>query len=977
MTKNDGCLVRPRQKKAGAVVYLVEELGDARMRCDQLMRYIAEAMRLVDASQHREHFFEVAGHLIQAVPTTAFKLQKALQAVALAANRIDYEELKTDLRPEKVEQLESVLEDVRIRQVQHRSEPPMTTNKDFAQKLRQIAATTREYQLPQHEVVKLIVALEQGQKTAEPKVPMADYLDRFAAAVENDGAFDRQRLAACLRRMVGDVHVTGHIAAVSQYADNPIFTQAGSREDVMEGFKKENPALTKAQLEEIADHWEKNKDVVKDKTANRTAADSVVHAAILKSWEGGQKDANQILAKNEPALNEMRADYAIGQMQVNAAALKRDAEVAESWSDEINVRHCEKLFRDMAGNLSAATYWMGYVRAMAGAPGVAGNFEVKTSSDLLRWRTGAADPQRVLDQAVKDLESALKAGNRAFHVLGDLLPDDAYSDLDKALKLLAKCRDRISTGKKTASVSAPVADIRKALVKCADQLYGVRSPMREVWQMLSDLYNDATGISSTGWYYDRKVGEVKDTMHALDRQIGEVAHEMENLAREMTKPRTASDALSWKAGAEERFAEIPLPRLERAVDSVEEQVRTIRHGLDLYKKDPQKHLPQIENVEYAAIQLGSASKLILRAIGSKKTASDEDKQSKFEEGKPADPTKDMSPEDAKEWKANTEEHKDKFKKEAADAKKALLELYKWATGQDRSGNPYTKPAVRNAIKALGNKEGYDLPEKRPSGKVPGALYDLAKWATGGNRSGNPHTVDEVKAANRALGGDGFDLPEDLKTASDPWKVEAAEPITTKLRDGTEVLAKLYHGEPTAMTFANRTQAYKAAERLGPGWVVIQRGRPWFVARDDSSAMKRVLGDELREMEQLLKARGYDPGEAHRLQDEGMGPIELEHILKTTEPGSVGSLEYTHNIQKKLASDPWGVEAAQDFHKGDKVEVLRGKQKGLEGTVTSVGSGPGGDQVSVALDHPVQRMMGPAIINPKDLRKKTASDPWKA
>jgi len=35
--------------------------------------------------------------------------------------------------------------------------------------------------------------------------------------------------------------------------------------------------------------------------------------------------------------------------------------------------------------------------------------------------------------------------------------------------------------------------------------------------------------------------------------------------------------------------------------------------------------------------------------------------SRFEEGKPADPTKNMSPEDAKEWKQQTEEHKDEFK----------------------------------------------------------------------------------------------------------------------------------------------------------------------------------------------------------------------------------------------------------------------------------------------------------------------------
>ncbi len=40
---------------------------------------------------------------------------------------------------------------------------------------------------------------------------------------------------------------------------------AGSREEVMKGFKGENPDLSEADLNQIADKWEENKDVVKDK----------------------------------------------------------------------------------------------------------------------------------------------------------------------------------------------------------------------------------------------------------------------------------------------------------------------------------------------------------------------------------------------------------------------------------------------------------------------------------------------------------------------------------------------------------------------------------------------------------------------------------------------------------------------------------------------------------------------------------------
>ena len=39
----------------------------------------------------------------------------------------------------------------------------------------------------------------------------------------------------------------------------------------------------------------------------------------------------------------------------------------------------------------------------------------------------------------------------------------------------------------------------------------------------------------------------------------------------------------------------------------------------------------------------------------------EEIESRFEEGRPADPTQEMSPEDAKEWKQNTETYRDSFK----------------------------------------------------------------------------------------------------------------------------------------------------------------------------------------------------------------------------------------------------------------------------------------------------------------------------
>lgn len=100
---------------ASGLIYVQEELSDARLRCDELKNYIAHVMELIEDSDKKDHFYAVAGDMIQAIPQTVMLLEKALQASALAVNKIDYDELKLSLRPEKVEELERVLERVRIK----------------------------------------------------------------------------------------------------------------------------------------------------------------------------------------------------------------------------------------------------------------------------------------------------------------------------------------------------------------------------------------------------------------------------------------------------------------------------------------------------------------------------------------------------------------------------------------------------------------------------------------------------------------------------------------------------------------------------------------------------------------------------------------------------------------------------------------------------------------------------------------------
>jgi hypothetical protein len=66
--------------------------------------------------------------------------------------------------------------------------------------------------------------------------------------------------------------------------------------------------------------------------------------------------------------------------------------------------------------------------------------------------------------------------------------------------------------------------------------------------------------------------------------------------------------------------------------------------------------------------------------------------------------------------------------------------------------------------------------------------------------------------------------------------DAMNTLTTKLRCGKTVLAKVYENLVFPMTYANRTQAERKAAELGAGWSVYKGPRrPFFVAFDSAEA----------------------------------------------------------------------------------------------------------------------------------------------
>jgi hypothetical protein len=265
---NDACKKRDagRPKEAsGIVVYLMEELGDARLRCAQLKKYVKDATDMIDKSEHRDHFFEVAGNLIYGIPDALLKLDKALDATALAAARLDYEEIKNGLRPEKADELETALNDTRLRYLNRRSneENSDMNAKSAAHFLNKIAdLTDKQGRVPVAAVMALVAKLEKGDKRASALTGKASTAFRnLAKTIGTQKNPSRVALAGVLRRIVGDTLEVGLAQPQLGSGFQQQQQQAGAGED----FQKANPKITDEEAKVIDEMHDEHKDVVKDK----------------------------------------------------------------------------------------------------------------------------------------------------------------------------------------------------------------------------------------------------------------------------------------------------------------------------------------------------------------------------------------------------------------------------------------------------------------------------------------------------------------------------------------------------------------------------------------------------------------------------------------------------------------------------------------------------------------------------------------
>jgi hypothetical protein len=99
---------------ASATAYIQEEISSARLAVDELKNCIVRAVELVNSSKQKDHLYGVAGDILFIAPRALYKLENNINAAALACDKWDYEQLRQVIRPEKVEELERVLDGVRL-----------------------------------------------------------------------------------------------------------------------------------------------------------------------------------------------------------------------------------------------------------------------------------------------------------------------------------------------------------------------------------------------------------------------------------------------------------------------------------------------------------------------------------------------------------------------------------------------------------------------------------------------------------------------------------------------------------------------------------------------------------------------------------------------------------------------------------------------------------------------------------------------
>jgi len=386
------------------VVYLMEELGDARLRCEDVKGYVDRARVLCDNSTHRDHLIEVAGDIVHGLPEALLKLDKALAATAMAAARMDYEIMASELRPQKADELDAVMTDLRQKRLPRKS--AIMNKHETSKRLSVLAKVIRACNcmapagaLLAHEIKGLeggVVAslgeAPEGMPVASNPEVASQVVEQIAGTLANDSPPPPREVAAALRKVLSDSH------------DNPLNRSAArlwklatTKSELGEGlvklgctvdqakvtvrarFHAGKPADPTSQMsEEDAQTWREMNDKYKDVVKNMHQASegsSQQQAQTAQPQEQKQSGAGEEFQKHNPGIDDEEAAEIDRQHEKNKDVVKDQHK--EAASDD-NASSLEKIEADLfsmdvavkamvkeAGKLSDASGLQGALKALS------------------------------------------------------------------------------------------------------------------------------------------------------------------------------------------------------------------------------------------------------------------------------------------------------------------------------------------------------------------------------------------------------------------------------------------------------------------------------------------------------------------------------------------------------------------------------------------------------------------------------------
>lgn len=549
------------QKQAsGLLVYLLEELGDARLRCAQLKKYVKEVSDLIEKSEHRDHFFEVAGHLIHGIPDVVLRLDNALDASAMAAARLDYEEIKNGLLPEKAEALENVLQDNRLRYLRRRSNEGLMRNASQSDSIAQELKKT--FLLGAEHPDSTDAVADSVQELVRVVAQLKDWEPLPSSALGTVPHLMLKRMAEAVWGVAFDMGAA--TAALS--ASRPAKT--ATVESPM------NAKIAADMLNTLANKVE---------VAGQVPVGELT--TLIAKLEGQDKTAATLAPKSAQAFRALATEL---MTQKNPSRVKLAGVLRRILADTM----------PMAGGCQGCSECSGGCGQQQAPLAGAGEDFQKANPKITD--EDAAKIDQMHDEhkdVVKDKQAATADVTRLYQQMSADLDtfDIAWSRYDRdPVQNASKLNDALK-------YMTDLHDLSGVLVRHLSQLKGGKTASED---------KEAALPMSDG-KFRQLAGGIQNTAQAMINQV-------------------------------ERLGGIENALQRGHGQTLEGQIREIE---------------TMAGVLSRRLQVKTASDDALLAA----YPVSEEIESRFEEGKPADPTQDMSHEDAKEWKQNTEEYGDKFK----------------------------------------------------------------------------------------------------------------------------------------------------------------------------------------------------------------------------------------------------------------------------------------------------------------------------